>query len=119
MDYYVKRFTTFYPEMTVADYVVYLESKTGLARLNPFASTEQMVLYWTDQGEYVCRISNNGAFTQPSPFVKAKLDFHDNYRFAVSRIDAKRFRYLRKWKQGRAGSLPEFMMFFFNGQISC
>lgn len=110
MDHYIVEFNRRKEQCKVMDYFVYLEKKEGLAKFNPFASANQLVIYLTDKGCYFLQVQGMGIFTDP---VKLESDghhqiaFEKNGRVVRSGIYGKLYSYIRKWNNGCCGSCEE------------
>ena len=108
MDPYISAFINTMGNCVVKDYAVYLQKLTGLARFNPFAVSEQLVVYVTDRGCFCCRVQNMGEFTSPVSLQQARLQFSADGR-KVSGIDNGRaYTFVRKCKNGVYASRDAF-----------
>ncbi len=108
MDHYISEFINNMGNCDVKDYAVYLQKHTGLARFNPFASAEQLVVYITDRGCFCCRVQNMGEFTSPVSLRQARLQLSADGR-RVSGIDNGRtYTFVRKYTNGAYASCDAF-----------
>lgn len=111
MDHYIVEFNRHRPDRVVKDYAVYLEKKQGLARLNPFASSEQLVIYLTDKGSYCLQVRGMGDFTHPAKIEKGShhlVSFTHSGKTVHSAVYGKMYGYVRKWTGSCCSSFADF-----------
>lgn len=108
MDYYVSEFNKNMESCVVLDYAVYMQKHTGFARFNPFACSEQLVVYLTEQGCYCCRVQDMGQFTLPVTLERAGLQISADGKRVCNVDNGNLYAYIRKWKDGKYASCDTF-----------
>lgn len=110
MDHYITEFRLQLGECQVKDYAVFLEKKQGLAALNPFGVSEQLVIYITDRGCYWLRIRGMGEFTEAKPVRRGDLLLTDGGTLVRCVRNDRLYRFARKFNNGTTANIGEFIL---------
>lgn len=110
MDHYITEFRLQRGERQVKDYAVFLEKKQGLAALNPFGMSRQLVIYITDRGCYWLVVQGMGEFSEARPLRPEDLLLTDGGSMVRSVRDDRLYRFARKFSNGTASSIGEFAL---------
>lgn len=111
MDFYISEFCKYNGTCTVTDYAVYLEKKKGFMRFNPFSSSEQMVIYITNEGNFMLKIDGMGHFNTPTLLYKGaslQLQFENDGKIVHNTLNQNRYSFVRKYKKGNLSNISEF-----------